>query len=116
PPGFKNPAHPRQRDFRHQRVERHERDREPHQLRREGIPLKRRKRGLVASWDLGVGGGCGHAAASTNGATAADQSAKSSSSPISSEKMPSASVTAKPKIRLPNWPWAADGLRSAAAR
>src|SRR5438270_7918830 len=30
--------------------------------------------------------------------------------------MPSASVTAKPKIRLPNWPCAADGLRRAAAR
>src|SRR3954452_9340666 len=30
--------------------------------------------------------------------------------------MPSASVTANPKIRLPNWPCAADGLRSAAAR
>ena len=44
------------------------------------------------------------------------QSANSSSSAISSEKMPSASVTAKPKIRLPNWPCAADGLRSAAAR
>src|SRR5689334_12653163 len=30
--------------------------------------------------------------------------------------MPSASVMAKPKIRLPNWPCAADGLRTAAAR
>ncbi len=36
--------------------------------------------------------------------------ANSSSSAISSEKMPSASVTAKPKIRLPNWPCAADGI------
>ena len=39
----------------------------------------------------------------------------SSSSAISNEKMPSASVTAKPKIRLPNCPWAAEGLRIAAA-
>src|SRR3954469_6216302 len=43
-------------------------------------------------------------------------SANRSRSAISSEKMPSASVTANPKIRLPNWPCAADGLRSAAAR
>src|SRR3954463_8138284 len=40
----------------------------------------------------------------------------SSSSAISSEKMPSASVTANPKMRLPNWPCAAEGLRSAAER
>jgi len=45
-----------------------------------------------------------------------NQSANKSSSAISSEKMPSASVTAKPKIRLPNWPCAAEGLRTAAAR
>src|SRR3954451_17668060 len=44
------------------------------------------------------------------------QSANSRSRAISSEKMPSASVTANPKIRLPNWPCAADGLRSAAER
>src|SRR5262245_34637849 len=35
---------------------------------------------------------------------------------MSSAKMPSASVTAKPKIRRPNWPSAADGLRSAPCR
>src|SRR4051812_43443832 len=47
---------------------------------------------------------------------AAQSGTNSSSSAISSEKMPSASVTAKPKIRLPNWPCAAEGLRSAAER
>jgi hypothetical protein len=37
-------------------------------------------------------------------------------SAISSEKMPSASVMAKPKIKRPNWPSAAAGLRIAAPR
>ena len=48
--------------------------------------------------------------------SAAQSGTNSRSNAISSEKMPSASVTAKPKIRLPNWPWAAEGLRTAAAR
>jgi hypothetical protein len=46
----------------------------------------------------------------------ASYTTNSSISAISSEKMPSASVTANPKIKLPNWPWAAEGLRRAAAR
>ena len=41
---------------------------------------------------------------------------KSRRKAISSAKMPNASVTAKPKIRRPNWPSAADGLRSAPCR
>src|SRR3990172_1212515 len=40
----------------------------------------------------------------------------SSRKAIRSAKMPSASVTAKPKIRRPNCPSAADGLRSAPCR
>src|SRR5262249_53691096 len=42
--------------------------------------------------------------------------ANSSSSAISSEKMPSASVMANPKIKLANCPAAADGFRIAAAK
>ena len=44
------------------------------------------------------------------------QTANSSRKAISSAKMPSASVTAKPKIRRPNWPSTAEGLRSAPLR
>src|SRR6185503_6653113 len=42
--------------------------------------------------------------------------AKIRMSAMTRPKMPSASVTAKPKIRLPNCCWAADGLRIAACR
>src|SRR5207244_4617885 len=48
-----------------------ERDREPQELRGERFPLERWKRGLMASGDLGVGGGFGHDAVSPGGARAA---------------------------------------------
>src|SRR6202020_2603303 len=50
------------------------------------------------------------------GRTLARHTANSNKNAIRSAKMPSASVTAKPKIRRPNWPSTADGLRSAPFR
>ena len=126
-------ADARQRNSRDDQIKRDERDQQRHQLRSKGVLLERRKRRLVAAIRLGVGGrALGVAMTFSHGLllfgqsrfgpwissarSVMDQSANSSSSAISSEKMPSASVTAKPKIRLPNWPCAADGLRTAAAR
>src|ERR1700688_750035 len=124
----------RQRNARHDQIERDKRDDQRHQLRSVGRRLERRKSSAVAAFGFGVGAGClalwgamtlSHGVllllscappgkAARRGA--AQSGTNSSSSAISSEKMPSASVTAKPKIRLPNWPWAAEGLRTAAAR
>src|ERR1700730_4671602 len=114
-------ADARQRNSRDDQIERDECDQQRHQLRSKGVLLKRREGGLVAALCLGVGGRAfGVAMTFSHGLLLYRlylyQSANSSSNAISSEKMPSASVTAKPKIRLPNWPWAADGLRTAAAR
>src|SRR5262245_7116001 len=132
-------ADARQRDARHQEIESHERQRDPEQLRGKGVLVERRKAGamfrgrnmlrcldlLGAVWcHCGLQDVCADVSAMAQAPAGrlrrsrlvSDQKTNRSSSAISSEKMPSASVTAKPKIRLPNWPWAADGLRSAAAR
>src|SRR5581483_5111173 len=107
---FDDAADPGQRQLRHQHVEQDEGDHQPDELRGKGLRLERRKAAVVlALGDLDLGLVLGHR-------RRRPYSANSSKSAISSEKMPSASVMAKPKIRLPNWPCAADGLRKAAAR
>src|SRR5229473_4154198 len=126
-------ADARQRNSRDDQIKRDEGHQQRHQLRSKAVLLERRKRGLVAAVCLGMGrralcvamtlshglllfGRLRSGSRTSSARSVMDQSANSSSSAISSEKMPSASVTAKPKIRLPNWPWAAEGLRTAAAR
>ena len=119
PPLGEDISHPRQRELGHHQVERDEADREPQELGGERLLLEWRKRALVAVGRHFSMRCCCHGARNLD-AAARDgrcaQSANRSRSAMSNEKMPSASVTAKPKIRLANWPWAADGLRRAAAR
>ena len=122
-PAFEDAADARQRHLRHQVVEDDEGDREPQQLRSEGGRVERRehlvlggglderpladvRRCVVESW---LGGGhrrLRRYEAQPNSRMRATRS----------EKMPSASVTAMPKIRRPNSPSAAAGLRMALAR
>src|SRR3569623_77344 len=129
--GLDHPADARQGKSRDDDVKQRKRDRERHQLRSKGVFVERRKLRLaVARWNLGVRGrsrcmALGHrcllkestrASEARVNAGAKDQTANSNSSATSSEKMPSASVTAKPKIRFANRPCEADGLRSAPFR
>src|SRR5262249_27406346 len=111
-------ADARQCNARHQEIERHERQRDPNELRGKGVLVERRKAGamfrrrnMLRCLDLlgAVWCHCGsrtYALASQlwrrrqRAACArlvSDQNTNRSSSAISSEKMPSASVTAKPK-------------------
>src|SRR5581483_3198207 len=135
-PRHQHSLHPRQRHARDDDVKQPESNGERYQLRGAGIAFERREAalvsaafgagmcagrsaamGVVASGHLVVSHGALRSRRRNAGAFSdACQNTNSNSSATSSEKMPSASVTAKPKIRLPNWPWAADGLRMAAAR
>ena len=101
----------------HQHVEKDEGDAEPEQLRSESLRVERRKAAVpTLRWVTSLVVCAVVAITCSDADKPRSYSANSSNSAISSEKMPSASVIAKPKIRLPNWPCAADGLRSAAAR
>ena len=110
-------ADARQRDPRHQEIERNEDERQPQQLRGEGLGIERRKPAAVlarrnldgSDWlCTTLGHSCLHGLCRGRLARSGPvlvSEGNSSSSAISSEKMPSASVTAKPKIKLANWPW-----------
>src|SRR6185295_14283372 len=107
-------ADARQRDARHQEIERHKGQRDPEQLRGKGVLLERRKaaamfrrRNMLRCLDLFAlrcHYGLQRSGWPSGARSESDQNTNKSRSAISSEKMPSASVTAKPKIRLPNWP------------
>src|SRR3569623_192497 len=127
-----HPADTRQGKSRDDDVKQRKRDRERHQLRSKSVFVERRKLRLaVVRRNLGVRGrprcmALGHRCLLKESTRASDkarvnagakaQPATSSSSATSSEQLPSASVTAKPKIRFANWPCEADGLRSAPFR
>src|SRR5690606_5373088 len=145
-PHLKDAADTRNHHLLQQKEKQTESNRQPQKLRRKGRGIERRKTGLGVQFDADLGNqlGCilhlgfrsrfrplrecrrrkhglplsreGRPRKAASHVQIADQTANSSSSATSSEKMPSASVTAKPKIRRPNWPSAADGLRSAPER
>src|SRR5690606_28616723 len=141
--GFEYPLHARDDHPLHEKVKQAEGDRQPQELRREGCRIEGRKpafvRGVMrhfgARMNIGTGafgfrrrllpiGRCHEhesflsavGPAGSGGPFFSLDQANSARSAMSSEKMPMASVTAKPKIRRPNWPSAAEGLRSAPAR
>src|SRR5262249_13288016 len=123
---FQNRGDPWQRNSRHQQIKRDEGKHEPEQLGCKGVRIEGRKSLTalaprnVLDRRNGLRTLLSHRQTPNVTPRAQDRprlgSIAGSYRAINNEKMPSASVTAKPKIRLPNWPWAADGLRSAAAR
>jgi len=85
----------------HQHVEQHEAHRQPGQLRRKVLGLERRKRG-VPGGRLAMGGRLGH----DGGFLQPEQQQKRDQQREDTERLGDGEA----EIRLPNWPWAAEGF------